>query len=204
MHARRLIAAAILLAPTPIVAQGATPVRLLIVRDCRRADSTLGHMWRSQGQQVFVAYRRNADRTDLEMPARSASWQVGKSQRVVGIGANVSHPGPPVGVDSATLLLTIRLVDTLARKATDYRAAIFVNAADTLDLGEPYVLRGAGTPVKGFAVSLIYTVPWAAFSKIAAADRVEGEAGPHPFHLYDWERHDLNTLYRAVMCGAGL
>lgn len=185
------------------VASQTIPIRLLVVRTCPKADSLLGHMWRSQGQRVSATFWPDPPRSELAAVTRSASWQIGSS-RVAGIRATANVSGPPGAADSGKVILTIRLVDTTARPGDSLSTLLFLNDRDTLSLGTPTVLPEAGVRVKGVAEHLLYDLPWSSFQSMVSARRVNGQIGPHRFFLYDWEIHDLNTLYRAVVCGVGL
>jgi len=160
-------------------------------------------MWRSKGDRVAVTYWKQSQRTDISAPVRTLSWQTGSS-RVVGTRVEVSLPGPPGPADSATLLLTIRLVDSVPRLPEELQTVAVLDKTDTLRLPVPTVLPELGARVEGHPLHLIYALPDTTFRALAGAGSVTGTIGPHKFYLLDWEIHDINTLYRAVRCGVGL
>ena len=179
------------------------PTRMLVVRSCTKADSVVGRVWRSQGQRVWATFWPEPPRSELIAVTRTASWQIGSS-RVAGTRAVATVPGPPGPADSAKVILTIRIVDTIPRPGDSLATLLYLDKRDTLALGAPTVLPEGGVRIKGVPEHLMFDLPWLVFERMVRAGRIDGHIGPHRFFLYDWEIHDLNTLYHGIVCGVGL
>jgi hypothetical protein len=187
---------------TPAFAQSIA-TKPLVVRTCQAADSLMGHMERSRGQRVWATFWPDPPKSELTPPNRTVSWQVGKS-RVAGIQAVATAYGPPGPADSASVVITIRIVDTISRSPDSLATTLILDSRDTVALGIPNVLPETGMRIKGIPAYLLFNPNWPTFQAIAKARKAAGQIGPHAFSLYDWELHDLNTLYRAVVCGVGI
>ena len=189
---------------TTLVTAQITPIRPLVVHSCPAADSVVGRVWRTQGQRVWTTvWREPNPHVELAAMSRTASWQIGTS-RVAGVKANTTIPGPPRPVDSASVILTIRLVDSVPRPGDSLATIVVLDKRDTLPLGIPTVLPEGGVRVKGVPEHLLYALSWVTFQRMVGAKYIDGQIGPHRFFLYEWEIHDLNTLYHAIVCGVGL
>jgi hypothetical protein len=169
------------------------------VRNCARADTLFGRLWRSHASSVRVGYSRQRDTTMIRTPDRRVSWQPGASQ-LVGSEAAVQVPGQGQVTDSGRIRLSLRFVDSIYRTPEQARLEL---VADTVHMviENPEVDYAIGARMKGIPLVVTAVLTPEQSLQLARAREVRGTMGPYPFMLYDWELWDINAIYRGSFCG---
>jgi hypothetical protein len=128
---------------------------------------------------------------------------MGKS-RITSIDGFITVPDSGLSLDPI-LELQISFVDSILPRQDEVVLSLRVDDHITLAVGPPKLY----TP---WAPNVTEGVPLVAgvllspreSQVLAGARKVTGTLAGYPFSFYDWELHDLNTLYRAALCGTTL
>jgi hypothetical protein len=169
---------------------------------CPLADSLIGRPWLTKGLLVEAGYDINTGGTVLSVPIRAAKPPVG-STHLAGFYTIVAlPPGQPFRLPDADLWLPI--VDSVYADSDTRAVTLTVDDTMSWDLGFPRIDEVPKVHAAGIMRNVMVHLDADRFRMLARAQRVRGAVGPFAFQLYDWEIHDVNTVYRASLCGTGL
>lgn len=179
--------------PPGLVAQ----VQTMHIRNCSRADTLFGRLWRSHPTRVRLAWR--GDTAAISPPVRTVSWAT-TSSRLVGTEAVALLPRRDMPSDSTRIELNLRFLDSIVRAPEQALLDLQIGDSLRVQVTGPRVdypmVKASGIPV---VVTAVLT-PEQSLA-LARASKVTGTMGPYPFYLYRWELWDINAIYRATVCG---
>jgi len=175
----------------------------VVAHDCPKADSRFGHMWRSQGYRVLAVHSSRLRATVLRTVPRSTPFKKGKT-RVTSIDGFINVLDSGQSTDPV-LELQVSFLDSILRRQDEVLLSLRVDDHITLAVDPPKLY----TPLAPNVTEGVPLVAGVILSPresqvLAGARKVTGTVAGYPFFFYDWELHDLNTLYRAALCGTSL
>lgn len=174
--------------------------RMLVVRTCPKADSLLGTMRRRFNVLVQGQYLADRDMSVLYSLPRTGP---GVKPGIASVWAQVQFPGRTLS-SLPTALLQIVVVSRESLPADQHEVSIGFDGEVPMALGTALWRLEPKYEGWGVANRLTISLDEVTFKALARASSVHLRVGSEESHLYDWERRDLNALYRAAVCGTKL